>query len=327
MDKKELVCSLFNTLGGSFLLRKINSKPRILFYHGVSSDLNPVIAPENFHVDEFLKQMKYLKKYYDVISLDAFYAKYKKQTFTGKEVVLTFDDGYANNLYVIDPIMEKLNLPYTVFISTQHVETGEYFPTSIIRMAIWAGKLSHISIPSLALSRDLNSFSDKQEVAKILSDNIKSTPVDTVKRIIQEIESNFSKQDWTTLLSKSNALRPMTWDEVIELSKKENVIIGSHCKYHICCHENQREDIIWSEVNQSKKIIENKLQLDCKYIAYPNGDYTSYTQECVRKSNYKLGLAIDQINEVIDSSPYNVPRIGVPRSYNKFKVYMNIYPK
>ena len=42
------------------------------------------------------------------------------------------------------------------------------------------------------------------------------------------------------------------WDEVIELSKKENVTIGSHCMSHICCHENQNPGEVKKQITNSK---------------------------------------------------------------------------
>jgi hypothetical protein len=70
-------------------------------------------------------------------------------TFTKKEIVLTFDDGYANNFHTVGQIMKEYNLPYTVFISTEHIETGELFPTSIASLIVLGSELMKISIPSL----------------------------------------------------------------------------------------------------------------------------------------------------------------------------------
>lgn len=327
MNLKNILCAMFNSIGGSLFLRLRNKQPRVLFYHGVSSELNKVVAPENFHTDEFTRQMHYLKKNFNVISIDDFYNRLNDNTFKGDEVVITLDDGYANNLHIAAPILNQLNLPFTVFVSTNHIETGEFYPTSIVRIAILSGDISSITIPSININVKLNSLKTRLETARLISKHIKTKNINEVTIILTELKNNFTAKAWGVLLATHKALRPMNWAEVKELSKLRNVTIGSHCCNHICCHENQFEEVVLNEMTSSKILLEEKLSVACKYIAYPNGDYTKIAQEAVIKAKYKLGFAIDIKNRVTETERTVIPRIGVPREYNKFKIYLNLYPK
>ena len=40
------------------------------------------------------------------------------------EVVLTFDDGFANNATVARPVLEELQMSAVFFVSTRHLEPG-----------------------------------------------------------------------------------------------------------------------------------------------------------------------------------------------------------
>jgi len=40
-------------------------------------------------------------------------------------IAITFDDGYKDNLYTAAPILEKFKFPYTVFVSTEFVKSGD----------------------------------------------------------------------------------------------------------------------------------------------------------------------------------------------------------
>ncbi|MDD4111282.1 MAG: polysaccharide deacetylase family protein, partial [Clostridia bacterium] len=108
------------------ILRSFNRTPRVLFYHGVDNRVNPAVEAEIFDINEFENQIEYLVKHYEIISIEDFEQRFINSSFTNREVVLTFDDGYANNLYIVDPILSKYKLPYTVFISTEHITTGQF---------------------------------------------------------------------------------------------------------------------------------------------------------------------------------------------------------
>src|SRR5260370_33213581 len=45
---------------------------------------------------------------------------------SGKYILLTFDDGYCNNLRAL-PVMEEFNAPAVFFISCDHVREGKAF--------------------------------------------------------------------------------------------------------------------------------------------------------------------------------------------------------
>ena len=111
--------------GGDFWLRIRNRTPRILFWHGVDQRVNPDVEQEIFDVEVFQQQIAYLNKHYEIISIEEFENRLNTNRFSNKEVVLTFDDGYANNLYVVAPILNKLHLPFTVFVSVEHVEKAD----------------------------------------------------------------------------------------------------------------------------------------------------------------------------------------------------------
>lgn len=40
-------------------------------------------------------------------------------------IAITFDDGYADNLYVVAPILEKKGIPFTVFVTTEYIRRHE----------------------------------------------------------------------------------------------------------------------------------------------------------------------------------------------------------
>lgn len=323
-----LISRILVLLNVDKLLRKVNRTPRVLFWHGIDSKVQNDVETEIIDVEVFEKQIKYLNKYYEVISIEEFEKRFLTNSFTNNEVVLTFDDGYANNLYVVEPILNKYNLPYTVFISTEHIATGQYYPTSVNRIIVKGSGLKKISLPSQNISFSIETENDINNTVDSISNLLKTLTLKRVREITNDLINNVSKDKWLELQEKYNSVRPMNWDEVIELSNRKNVTIGSHCKYHICCHDNQDLEEIERQILESKQIIEDKLKIECNYFAYPNGDYTNSSNAIVRQAGYKMGFSIQKELSINNNNDLAViPRIGVPQGINTFKIFTNIFPK
>ncbi len=110
-----------------FLRKKICYS--VLCYHRVNNELTPnnfIISIENFE-----KQMQYLDEQCCVIAIDSvqdFLDHPDSYIYSGKPVVvITFDDGYRDNFLNAYPVLEKLNLPATIFLVTGMIETDKAF--------------------------------------------------------------------------------------------------------------------------------------------------------------------------------------------------------
>lgn len=104
-----------------FLYRR---KLIVLFYHGVARD--PASQPRNedgrhVSLEKFRRQMEYISRRYSVLSFsDAMDALDGKRRLPPNPVVITFDDGYRNNLDDMLPLSRALGIPVTVFITTAY---------------------------------------------------------------------------------------------------------------------------------------------------------------------------------------------------------------
>src|SRR5262249_41119610 len=94
----------------------------ILMYHGVC-DNSPMPGHVNFHHRRrvFERQIRLLKSRYRVVPLEEVVDALARKRTLEKSVVLTFDDGYRNNHRCVAPILERWDLPFTVFVATAYV--------------------------------------------------------------------------------------------------------------------------------------------------------------------------------------------------------------
>ncbi|MFY1048342.1 polysaccharide deacetylase family protein [Chryseobacterium sp. GP-SGM7] len=94
---------------------------RILMYHQV---LPQSIAPKNnliVTVENLDQQLNYIKNNFKTV----FFKDLEKEKSTENKIILTFDDGYYNNLQYLLPLLEKYQLKATIFIPTEYIEKNE----------------------------------------------------------------------------------------------------------------------------------------------------------------------------------------------------------
>jgi len=98
----------------------------VLFYHSIMEDP----APHERSLGEiirstktFRQQMEMLAREYRPVSLDdvSDFARDEKD-LPSRAVVVTFDDGYADNLEVAAPILNRLGIPSVVYVTVDCVE-------------------------------------------------------------------------------------------------------------------------------------------------------------------------------------------------------------
>ena len=99
---------------------------RILLYHRVALvDNDPYrlcVSPQNFHA-----QIKFLKENYKIIPLVKLVQDIRLEKIQNNSVVITFDDGYADNLYNALPILEELQISATIFLTSGYVGQDKSF--------------------------------------------------------------------------------------------------------------------------------------------------------------------------------------------------------
>jgi len=121
--------------GGLFSAYTAAAPPQgipILEYHMVNDQDKEVYAVPT---KEFSEQMAYLKEQgYETISLlDFMKAQKGKIELPDKPIILTFDDGYADNYTNLLPLLERFNMKATVFMATNYIGLDGYLTWNQLR--------------------------------------------------------------------------------------------------------------------------------------------------------------------------------------------------
>lgn len=311
-------------------LRTINRTPRVLFYHGVdyvneSASLH--IAP-----DKFEKEIKFLSKHYEVISMDEYYQRFGQNKFTGREVVITFDDGYKNNLTYAAPILQSFNLPFTVFVSAGHIESGERFPTFIAHAVIMSPELENVDIGCIKFKSPLEDEKQRTHIYGSIRHKLKHSNIELVNEICRELINNVSPEVYEGLLDSHRADAVLNWDEVRQLQTNYDCTIGAHCIDHFICNSYQTREQTRRQITGSKQLIEERTNQTCHYMAYPNGivhegDVSDYALEAVADAGYRLAFTTENDRLSANTNPYLMPRISARFEPEDFIMRLALKPK
>ena len=90
---------------------------KIVYYHTISDVLLDYFPEETTQtIDTFRRQVKYLDKRYNIISLEeALYKRTNGERFSD-DLVITTDDGFKENYTTIAPVLSDMNLSFTALL-------------------------------------------------------------------------------------------------------------------------------------------------------------------------------------------------------------------
>jgi peptidoglycan/xylan/chitin deacetylase (PgdA/CDA1 family) len=101
----------------------------VLVYHSISAPAEPRPGDIDISPERFEQQLKWLSRWRGVVPLT--------QTLTRAgsrgPVAITFDDGYRDNLTVALPLLEKFELPMTLFVVAGFVDDDGYLSEEELR--------------------------------------------------------------------------------------------------------------------------------------------------------------------------------------------------
>jgi peptidoglycan/xylan/chitin deacetylase (PgdA/CDA1 family) len=282
---KNVLCALAHYLGGFLLIRYLHRRLfgdgiRILFYHRVE---NPPIEADSqgrtlMNAEEFDRQLRHLARFWRVVSLeDAVRALQSGSPLPRNSVVITFDDGYRSNYSTALPLLEKHNLPATVFVVSGAVD-GK--PLWFDQVDAW---LRATPIKKLRFSRidselDLTTAESRKEAARQVFASLKAAADTEFGAALNELRSKLQINEPDQQPTEAAIL---SWAELRQMSDNRLVTIGAHTVTHRIL-TNLADQDIQREITESCGRIGEQLQRSVGCFAYPNGNYDSRAQSAVR---------------------------------------------
>jgi peptidoglycan/xylan/chitin deacetylase (PgdA/CDA1 family) len=283
------MCGL-NTLA----LPKDGASVLILAYHGVIPDEHahhPHRLPIMVTVSEFRAQLLEVLRSFTAISAEDFRRWRQGRALPARHhLLVTFDDGYGNNVTHAAPILRELGVPATFFVSAGYIGKDKLlWPTEIyLRVCSWPE--SRLPLPR---GGDIE-LPERQQARSRLACRLE----EICKRIPGEQRHAYlnvlRKHSLQPLSAAEEAMFAfMSWDDLRALSKA-GFTVGSHTVEHPILSCVPYDEALY-ESQESKSTIERELGIECFFFAYPNGgrrDVNSLAVDAVRRAGYEVAFTM-----------------------------------
>ncbi|MBN2366700.1 MAG: polysaccharide deacetylase family protein [Calditrichaeota bacterium] len=278
--------------GDSYLSRNIlsfndnfNNSFQILVYHRILPYDDP-FAIGVVTVNNFKKQIEYLKKKFRIISLNKLVEEVKKGSIKPNSLCITFDDGYLDNFLYAFPILKKYDIPATIFLTTDTIGTANLLWFDKVIQIIKRTNIHQINF--LNHEFDLTDFNSKKKSWKNILELLKKYPPDERDEYIEVLK------DSCKIFEFDKVRIMLNWEEIKDMFKS-GMNFGAHTKSHPILTTIDIEKIK-NEVLESRLIIENNLDCEITNFAYPNGGIKDFNTSCkVILKKYKFKSAVTTI--------------------------------
>lgn len=259
----------------------------ILGYHRIGESLQDGYET-SVSAKFFEEQMQVLCKHAKPIGLSKLVEHLKEGTLLPKSVAITFDDGYADNLYQAKPILEQFEIPATVFVCMGFLGR-EFWWDELDRMVM----LSKTDIGSLRLEVGKKQFvwnpsgvgrepdlQIRRKLRQALYNFLLGLDVEEQRQALNAI------RNWSGVLTSEPTARAMTANELLQLVNGGLIQVGAHTRHHPMLPqlsaERQREEIVGC-----KQDLEALLGNRIDGFAYPNGQATPDSKRIIRDAGFK----------------------------------------
>lgn len=272
----------------------------ILLYHRVAELESD---PQQLQVSQsnFNAHLQVIKEIAAPISLQELVTNLRSGKVTSRSVVVTFDDGAADNLLAAKPILEREDIPATIFISTGYMKTSrEYWWDEVERLVLQPGNLPAnltLTIGGKVHKWDLSAQANYSRTDYDAHSRWHATRSDepTLRHQLYRALINllyplapaerfqqldYLKQWAGDVTISRDTHRPLTTDEVKQLAAGGHIEIGAHTVSHSMLAA-LPASVQRQEIEQSKADLEELLGFPVRSFAYPFGTLSDYTSETV----------------------------------------------
>lgn len=275
----------------------------VFMFHSVAETPSPYRLSTSLAAFEGICET--LAEAYDVLPLAELEDRRRAGTLPARAVAITFDDGYADNHDVAWPVLKRLGLPASVFVTTGAIE-GE--------APLWFHRVAHIfettrpdvlpvSVGPWTFTLDTDG--ERESTVGRVSADLKKMPASQREDLIAALGEAFGVTDFSPI-----AREMLTWEQLRAMDAG-----GFSVEAHTVTHPILGAETIEAateEIGRSREVLSAGLKRGVDLFAYPNGKSEDMTPDVVRaveKAGFRAAFTAEFGAVTPKNDPYRVPRV------------------
>jgi peptidoglycan/xylan/chitin deacetylase (PgdA/CDA1 family) len=259
---------MFHTGAYRLIPRRYSGIGAIFVIHKVVSDKTESLATWLTITVDFLDRvLALLKTRADFVRLDdvrELLAREEPVKATRPFIVLTFDDGFRDNLTLGLPILQRHGVPATVYVPSGAPDRNlDPWPWRLEKAIREVSEVS-LDLPELPRRLSVQTFEEKRAAFSLLTEHIhRNIPAN---RYIPELLLPKARVSDESLIAEQFA----SWDELRDLASDRLISVGGHTVTHASLRDLE-EDQAMAEIGNGKRRLEEQLDVPVSHFAYPYG--------------------------------------------------------
>ena len=308
---------------------RLTARGLVLMYHRIAE---PGLDPWGLSVSpsHFAEQLEVIKKYFQPLSMKELLTQLQRGKIPNRCVVVTFDDGYLDNLQNARPLLEKYGIPATVFLVSGAIGEGRSFWWDELEWLLLQpgtlpdvlelninGRLYEWQLGEARSYRNEDRHNDRQRRPWV-------APPGTRLAFFYLVWQRLLELSWSERLEALDAIRlwarlsgnrpredrALTGEEAQALGSGSLIELGAHTVTHAALKRLPGARQV-EEIRGSKSQLEEILGRPVTSFSYPHGEYSVETVDLVRRAGF-LGASTTSLTCVRpDADPFQLPRFQV----------------
>lgn len=276
-------------------------RPRILVYHRVARAPQPDTSGMYVSPEDFGEHLGLLRTRYHPMPMAQFLRRWRQGELPHNAVVVTFDDGYADNLTHALPILERFDVPGTFFVTSGYVGgRGEFWWDALERLlqpttGMHARIRATLGLPSAP--------TDDPATFRACRGRLLALTVERRDALLA---------DWNTAAGFRDPCREthrvLDEEQLVALAKHPLVEIGAHSVSHpflpSLCVADQVDEVV-----RSRTMLEAQTGGPVPYFAYPFGAGDDSSESAVQRAGFDCAFTTEWAPVVRGASRWRLPRL------------------
>ena len=273
----------------------------ILIFHRVLPRPDPLL-PDEPDAAGFEAQMRWVRDWFNVLPLaraiEALYAG----SLPARALAITFDDGYADNEELAAPILQRLGMTATFFVSTGFLGGGCMWNDRVIE-AVRGCDAPQLDVGALGLGRlALGSAAERRQAIGALLKGIKHFDQERRNEATDAIVAACGGRPSPALMMQPEQVRSI---------RALGMDIGAHTVTHPILAR-LGAGAARAEMTRGKAALEGLIGEPVELFAYPNGvpgqDYAAEHVAMARECGFKAAVATSWGAASVRSDRFQLPR-------------------